>query len=129
MNASHAHAGLLFAVDDDHHVGDFIVRVARRAHYEAHAIDSGLELIRRLAENPDVILLDLTMPEFDGMQTIAALSNASYRGRLIIASGNDPDDVDKACAFAKTRGMRLTGSLRKPFRVSQLLEMLALPEH
>ena len=118
---------LLFAVDDDLFFGDFIVRAARGVGYESYTISSGQALLDRLSEKPDVIVLDISMPGLDGIEVIEALAKAQYSGRLILASGFLPASIDAAASIAKGKGLNLVGAMIKPFRVVQLLELLASP--
>ncbi|MGI9132549.1 MAG: response regulator, partial [Rhodoferax sp.] len=91
-----------------------------------HAIDSGRGLLMRLGEKPDVIVLDLTMPEIDGIEIIETLADTGYAGRLILASGFIVDFIDLAAFLARARGLNLVGVLHKPFRMAQLQDLLAL---
>ncbi|MGI9132420.1 MAG: response regulator [Rhodoferax sp.] len=116
---------LLFAVDDDIDVGSFIAHASNLVHFEAHGIASGRELLLRLVEKPDVIVLDVAMPDLDGIEVISALADAQFEGCLVIASGFNSGVVDMAAMLAKARGLRLTGVLTKPFDMEKLHQMLA----
>lgn len=83
-------------------------RVLRRQGYEAVGVDSGTEALR-LYENADLVLLDLDLPDIDGLQvcqTIRAGSSTpiiSFTGRdteldrvLALQAGAD-DCVVKSC--------------------------------
>ena len=55
----------------------------------------GFEIFQR--ENPDIILLDLNMPEVDGWQTLANIRESSKNIPIIVISGTgDLDDVLEA---------------------------------
>lgn len=120
-------APTLFAVDDDPGMLDFIARVARMAGYRTEIFTNGLELLARLDENPDAIVLDMTMPGLDGFEVIEILAARGYAGRLIIASGFFSDVVHMAEVLARSKKLNLVGKLAKPFLAAQLKELLALP--
>jgi FixJ family two-component response regulator len=120
-------APVLFVVDDDRGMLDFIVRVGRISGYRAEAFESGEKLLAHLDECPDVIVLDMTMPGLDGIQVIQALAARGYAGRLIIASGFFSDVVRAAEALARGKKLNLVGTLAKPFVAAQLQELLAMP--
>ena len=60
----------------------------------AHQVEDGLEAIRRL--NPDVIVLDLYMPDKDGWQICRDIRAFSTSPILILSVLNNPDAVAKA---------------------------------
>ena len=127
MNNTPKTCPLLFIVDDNPLFGDLIVNAAHKGGYEPYSILSGQGLLDRLSERPDVIVLDISMPEMDGIDVIEALAKAQYRGRLILCSGFLPDTIDAAADIAKGSGLNLVGTIIKPFRVAQLLKLLASP--
>ena len=62
--------------------------------FTAHQVEDGLEAIRRL--NPDVIVLDLYMPDKDGWQICRDIRAFSTSPILILSVLNNPDAVAKA---------------------------------
>jgi CheY-like chemotaxis protein len=77
----------VLVIDDDRAVCDVVLHILRRAGFRAvGAYDglTGLETARVHA--PDLILLDVKMPEFDGLQTLGRLrENPSTREIVVIA--------------------------------------------
>jgi CheY-like chemotaxis protein len=77
----------VLVIDDDRAVCDVVLHILRRAGFHAvGAYDglTGLETARVHA--PDLILLDVKMPEFDGLQTLGRLrENPSTREIVVIA--------------------------------------------
>ena len=54
--------------------------------------------------DPDVVVIDLSMPGIDGFAAIAAMVADEASRRVVVLSGSaDPDDIDKARA-AGARG-------------------------
>ena len=62
--------------------------------FTAHQVEDGLEPIRSL--NPDVIVLDLYMPDKDGWQICRDIRAFSNSPILILSVLNNPDAVAKA---------------------------------
>ena len=62
--------------------------------YTAHQVEDGLEAVRRL--NPDVIVLDLYMPDKDGWQICRDIRSFSKSPILILSVLNNPDAVAQA---------------------------------
>jgi two-component system, sensor histidine kinase and response regulator len=70
--ASPRHAASIFVIDDDDVMLLSCRRVLEHDGYEVETFDNGQEGIARLQEaRPQLLLVDLKMPEFDGLQVIA----------------------------------------------------------
>lgn len=66
--------GKILVVDDEQDIVEFINYNLKQAGYETATANNGDEAIRKAAIfNPDLILLDVMMPEKDGLQTIQQL--------------------------------------------------------
>ncbi|MGH2870977.1 MAG: response regulator, partial [Solirubrobacteraceae bacterium] len=66
--------------------------------------DDGAQAVRRArALSPDVILMDLRMPEMDGTEAIAALAQAGVQARVLVLTTYDTDgDVLQAIEAGAT---------------------------
>ena len=61
----------IIAIDDEPEIGWLITRILEDEGYQVLVADNGregLDLIRR--EHPDVVLLDLRLPEMDGLEVL-----------------------------------------------------------
>jgi putative two-component system response regulator len=66
----------ILIVDDDQHVRETLTRVLQREGYLLITATNGLEALDVVArESPDLILLDVTMPELDGFAVCQRLKN------------------------------------------------------
>lgn len=86
-------------VDDEQDILDFIQYNIRRAGYETATAIDGNEAIRVAKKfQPDLILLDVMMPEKDGFQTIKELrSNPDLENTIIIfltALSNESSEIE-----------------------------------
>ncbi|MGE5660490.1 MAG: response regulator [Actinomycetota bacterium] len=60
----------ILLIDDEESIFEVIEGLLYREGYELTYVTSGLEALKRIDEiQPDVILLDLMMPEMDGIET------------------------------------------------------------
>jgi len=74
------------------------------------------ELYRRHAGEIDLVLLDLTMPEMNGEQTLSALRELNQGVRALVMTGYAEEDVRE-----KFQAAELAGFLWKPFSRQELV--------
>src|SRR5688572_33110983 len=76
------------AIDDEPHMAELIVRVARKQGYEGRALVQTTGLVQTLLTwRPHVISLDLKMPRVTGSDVVSLLKVMSFDGQVIIISG------------------------------------------
>jgi EAL domain-containing protein (putative c-di-GMP-specific phosphodiesterase class I) len=63
---------------------------------------------------PDVILLDINMPEMDGIEFVRHLAECHYTGSLILVSGEDERMLQATEKLARLHHLIVLGSLSKP---------------
>jgi len=88
--------------DDDEGTRLLAVRPLSRDGLHCRTAADGREALERLAEEvPEVLVLDLSMPNLDGLGVLAALARRPPpRPRVIVVSANrQEDDVRKALAL------------------------------
>jgi len=85
-------------VDDDPgllELGSYMV--GKRLGHEVHLARNGVEALKLAAEvEPNVVIMDIWMPEPDGFQTMYALQEAGYRGVVIMTSALPGQEVEVA---------------------------------
>lgn len=115
----------LYILDDNELIGQTITRyVSRRglgAEHYTHA-SAFLESVNNAA--PDVILLDLFLPDLDGVEVIKRLANLDCQSRLILVSGAEDKVLSSATRLAASLGLNVIGSLTKPFALRGLGKLL-----
>ena len=85
----------ILVVDDEPSVTDLLAYNLRKAHYEVSTAADGQEALRLANESkPDLILLDLMIPEVDGLDVCRELRRASNVPIIMItARGEEIDRV------------------------------------
>jgi carbon storage regulator CsrA len=84
-------------VEDNDNERELLAGYLRVSGFDVDTAADGLQAMVRLTEHaPDVVLLDMRMPRFDGRKTISAIrSNPDYQGlKLFAVSGVTPEDMN-----------------------------------
>lgn len=82
----------ILVVDDDVMARDLLVRFLSLRGYHIRSARDGCEALRLISEStPDLLILDLVMPEMNGVEVLQALKERDYAGRTIILSGHQND--------------------------------------
>jgi len=79
----------ILIIDDEPDFRTFTDMILKRLGYEVSLADngwSGLELYRR--EHPDVILLDLNMPEMEGVEVLKQIRTMDSKQPVIVLTGD-----------------------------------------
>ncbi len=111
----------ILVVDDDPGVRAFVRRALEAEGYEVAEAADGAECLRVVRQvPPDLIILDLYMPEKDGLEVLRELHVMSSGPRLITMSGGGPT-YDMA-VLRSSRFLGASSALVKPFSTADLLE-------
>jgi DNA-binding response OmpR family regulator len=79
-------------VDDDPRIRALLQEELEDEGIDANLCSSGLELFELLESQPiDLILLDLMMPEMDGIECLHRLRQIDFRGRVLIVTALSDD--------------------------------------
>jgi EAL domain-containing protein (putative c-di-GMP-specific phosphodiesterase class I) len=112
------HTIKILVLDDEPFMHQLLARMLANLGYAPiFACDKGhiaLELIDSSDESPNLILLDINMPEMDGLEFVRRLVERRYTGSLILVSGEDERMQQAAEKLARTHGIAVLGHLHKP---------------
>ena len=109
----------ILVVEDDKAVRNLIAITLQTRNYKYILSDSGESALLEFAsEHPDVILLDLGLPDIDGMEVIQKIREKSQIPIIILSARGE--ESDKVAALDAGADDYLT----KPFSVEELLARL-----
>ena len=115
----------LLVLDDDSDMCALVAHAAGSAGFEAASATNFEQFKTSLAADTSVVVLDLMMPEVDGIQVLRYLSEQSYASGIILISGYDRKVLKVAAQLAASLGLDVRASIQKPFKSSELQEVLA----
>ena len=110
---------LILIVEDDAPIRN-LISVTLEAHEYRHiaAPNAGTAILEASSHNPDIMLLDLGLPDMDGVEVIQKIRSWSNMPIIVISARSD--DTDKIEALDAGADDYLT----KPFSVDELLARL-----
>ncbi|MDY7034585.1 MAG: ATP-binding protein [Thermodesulfobacteriota bacterium] len=110
-------------IDDERPVLDTLTELINRLGYEAIPVNRSVEALENYNKwTPDVVLMDRSMPELDGVSCIKKIVKADPDARIVIVSGYDesgPDGIDE-----DVKGL-IKGYLTKPCGKEELGRMIS----
>jgi CheY-like chemotaxis protein len=123
--ASQAEKKRLLVVDDEPGFREFIQEAAAGLGLEVETAVNGASAREVYAAfKPDIILLDIVMPEVDGIEFTRWLASQKTTSRVILVTGYNPHYAESAGKLATALGLPSIKFLTKPLRPATLAEVL-----
>ena len=119
----------LLIVDDEPAIAEVIESVALARGYEVTTTADAAAFLAAAALGPDVIVLDLSLPDTDGVELLRHLAESGCRARILIVSGFDERVLETSGRLGAALGLDVAGTLNKPIRIAELRSALARLEH
>ena len=79
-----------------------------------------LDVLRKQATPPDVVLVDLDMPGMDGIECIGHIAQERLARSVVVVSALDPALLNTVQTMARAYGLRVLGSVEKPLTREKL---------
>lgn len=114
----------ILVIDDDRVVGDIVSALAKAMRLHCDVTRSPKDFFNLVSPDTTVILLDLVMPEMDGIEVLRHLGDQQCKARIVLMSGIDIRVIETAKKLAQSLGLSVVGHLQKPFPLTQLKEAL-----
>jgi len=115
-------SGTVLLVDDEEMVRSVAKRMLEHLGFDVLLAPDGveaLEIFRARLGTISLVILDLTMPRMDGIETLAALRGISDDVTVMLSSGYSEHEISKRFA-----GRGFSGFIEKPYRIIELGDKL-----
>lgn len=113
---------LILIIEDAWFTRRTIVKILQKEGYETIEANNGregLEIIQERAEEIDCIILDMLMPEIDGLGVLAKLQELDINISVIVLTADIQESTRKQCLELGAKAF-----LNKPPKASDLLETI-----
>lgn len=113
----------ILLVDDDAAICKMLRITLTRAGHEVEEVSDGSKAWDKFVERPaDVVIMDLIMPEKEGLETIRQFRRNGAKTKILAISGGGRMDARDLLVIAKQFGA--DKALAKPFSQEELLSTL-----
>ncbi len=122
MNANH---NRLLVLDDEPGICEFVGEVAEGLGFDVSLTTQAAEFRRRIESfEPSVVVLDLQMPEADGIEQLRFLGEQGCNAKVLLVSGMDTRVLSTAEHLGRSLGLDMLGTQQKPIMLDALENML-----
>ncbi|MCM8782462.1 MAG: response regulator [Candidatus Omnitrophica bacterium] len=115
----------LLIVDDEIDVREFVANFFRKHSIDVVTASGGGEAIKLIeTQRPSLILLDIKMPDMDGIETLKRIREKDKNVKIIMVTGKNPQDEN---AFEQCRKFGALDYIHKPLELD-ILEKTVMKE-
>lgn len=115
----------LLIVDDETDIREFAANFFRKRKVNVLTASCGEEAVTIFTKNkPDLVLLDITMPGIDGIETLRRIKEKDADAKVIMVTGKKPDED---ASFDKSKESGAFDYVHKPLELDEL-EKIVLKE-
>ena len=112
----------VLVVDDEENIRDMLVTYLESEGYDVVTADNGMTALASIEEhNPQVVLLDIRMPDMDGLQCLRAIKRKNAELPVIMMSGFASEHIAR-----KTLEIGAFDYMDKPISFDHLIKVIQL---
>ena len=115
----------IYLLDDEEALVELHSEIAELAGFNAQGYTRAIQFFEQVVdfETGSVMVLDLHMPEMDGIEVMRRLAQMANPPALILISGHDAGVLRSAEKLCRAHGLEVIGSFRKPMSLDTLLQL------
>ncbi len=114
----------ILVIDDEAEVGEIIVSAAQELNLDCTVTTNAADFLNALVPGVTLIMMDLAMPETDGIELLRLLGKKQCKAGIVLMSGFDRRVLETAERLGRSLGLSAVGQLQKPFRLPELEDIL-----
>jgi EAL domain-containing protein (putative c-di-GMP-specific phosphodiesterase class I)/ActR/RegA family two-component response regulator len=114
----------ILVIDDDDDICELISATAESMGLRCTTTTEAAAFLDALTPDTALIMLDLLMPETDGIELLRVLGQQQCKVGIILVSGTGKRIIEIAQELAQAHGLSVVGHLEKPFELEDLETVL-----
>jgi EAL domain-containing protein (putative c-di-GMP-specific phosphodiesterase class I)/ActR/RegA family two-component response regulator len=126
MKGPHMQRFLL--IDDDVDFANFFCEVITLNGHKCEVVYQSEQILTMPLNLYDHIIVDLMMPEFDGLQVIHHIIKQDFSGQVSVISGHDQSVLASVKEFCQLNNLYLHAALTKPCDLVELEKIILAPQ-
>lgn len=111
-------------VDDEPQFLELLSQVANSAGFQTNTYSEPSEFWKNSYSVSDVLVLDLSMPQCDGIEFIRELSKRNCEMQIILCSGQDMEILNAAKQLAIAHKLNFLTAIQKPVKLKEFRQIL-----
>jgi EAL domain-containing protein (putative c-di-GMP-specific phosphodiesterase class I)/ActR/RegA family two-component response regulator len=115
----------LLIIDDELKMAKIVAKGGEMSGYVTAYTDKADEFFHRLATwCPTVVVVDLQMPDTDGIELLRAMAAQGATAKVVVCSGIDARTIDTTIRLGTELGLEMGGAMNKPVRLAEIRSLL-----
>lgn len=114
----------LFILDDEPQYAELLAEIAKDQGWDVNFSTDPLEFLELNISENTILVLDLILPNIDGIEVIRELAERELYCPLILISGFDEKVLHSAQQLAEAHKMPVIDTLTKPFEIKHFVSLL-----
>ena len=111
----------ILVVDDEERFRTILVKILSSKGLKAKPVEGGKEAIEEMSrENFDIVLLDVKMPDMNGIDVLKKMREMKYRSEVIVLTSHASVD-----AAVEITNLGAYDYVLKPYRLDDLMEKIS----
>jgi len=115
----------IYVIDDQPDIAELVSQFAMTQNIKTYSAISWDSVCLKTLKSTDFILLDLHLPDLDGLDILELLQENKVTVPIVFCSGQDNNVVDTAADLLKAHGLHYAGKILKPFSFADFTKLLA----
>ena len=114
----------IYIVDDDIQIAELLTATVESIGLNSQYFTSARQFIELSVDETDIILLDLNMPDIDGIEVLRTLGKNECLAQLVLISGHDKGVLHSAEQLAQAHSLKVAASFTKPVQIDELQKLI-----